>query len=180
MPSKNTLVAVFKCYAFAVTKDIPEIKSDESDDSRLLSENLKMLFKQSIIESNTLEESSRTDRSTKCAFEREAETYAHGFAKCCRASTSLDLTSTLADFLADAIVSASKRTNFDVVMEEEMMRPSRFNPVEREGNITSVLSPLSVVVFENALKILKSVKKSKKKLCRREFGISCSPSLLLQ
>ena len=179
-PSKNTLVAVFKCYAFAVTKDIPEIKSDESDDSRLLSENLKMLFKQSIIESNTLEESSRTDRSTKCAFEREAETYAHGFAKCCRASTSLDLTSTLADFLADAIVSASKRTNFDVVMEEEMMRPSRFNPVEREGNITSVLSPLSVVVFENALKVLKSVKKSKEEIgVVREFAASLVlPSLL--
>ena len=179
-PSKNTLVAVFKCYAFAVTKDIPEIKSDESDDSRLLSENLKMLFKQSIIESNTLEESSRTDRSTKCAFEREAETYAHGFAKCCRASTSLDLTSTLADFLADAIVSASKRTNLDVVMEEEMTRPSRFNPVEREGNITSVLSPLSVVVFENALKVLKSVKKSKEEIgVVREFAASLVlPSLL--
>ena len=100
-------------------EDIPEIKSDESDDSRLLSENLKMLFKQSIIESNTLEESSRTDRSTKCAFEREAETYAHGFANVVVCRFPLDLTSTLADFLADAIVSASKRTNFDVVMKKK-------------------------------------------------------------
>ena len=136
--SKNTLVAVFKCYAFAVMKDV----ADESNDIRLLSENLKTLFKLNIIESKTLDGRGGSDRSTKRSFEREAETYARSFAKCCcSASTSLNLTSTLADFLADAIVSASKRTSLDAFVDEEFARPTRFNqPEEHDGNNTSSLA----------------------------------------
>ena len=113
--------------------------ADESNDIRLLSENLKTLFKLNIIESKTLDGRGGSDRSTKRSFEREAETYARSFAKCCcSASTSLNLTSTLADFLADAIVSASKRTSLDAFVDEEFARPTRFNqPEEHDGNNTS-------------------------------------------
>ena len=177
--SKNTLVAVFKCYVFAVMKDV----ADESNDIRLLSENLKTLFKLNIIESKTLDGRGGSDRSTKRSFEREAETYARSFAKCCcSASTSLNLTSTLADFLADAIVSASKRTSLDAFVDEEFARPTRFNqPEEHDGNNTSALSPLSVIVFENALKVSKSVKKSKEEIdVVRQFAASLVLSSLLR
>ena len=176
--SKNTLVAVFKCYAFAVMKDV----EDESRDNiRLLFENIKTLFKLNLIESKTLDESFGADGSTKYSVEREAETYTHNFAQCCSAATSLDFTASLAEFLADAIVSASKRTSLDAFMDEEVSRPPRFNqPDEHDNHNTSALSPLSVIVFENALKVSRSVKKTKEEIdIVRQFAASLIlPSLL--
>ena len=174
--SKNTIVAVLKCVAFASSTKKNNENNDGMDFLREEATNVAVKF---VAFSDALEEIARANDGG-VSKNRQSSLFDEAFVwisslKGCISDSDSGIISTLIDFFADAIVATSKRMNREVVIdEEETVRPTRFAPEEYDYTSgASAVSPLALTVFENAQKVFKSVKKSKEeKEVIRKFSVS--------